>query len=582
MFEKPHFFWLFLCVPLIVILLIFDIISNKKRSKKIAGKNIKLIIPYYTEGQKWIKLVLFTIGFCLIILALSRPKWGLTTIDSRIKGRDVLILLDVSYSMATNDIIPSRYELAKNNIIDLLESECGDRIGLMIFSGDNELISPVTFDYAAVQFFMDSLYPGMLGKGGTNIGKAVYDAVQSFEDEGVSNKIILLITDGENLHSDINRSIKKVKESKIKIYTVGVGTKNGQPIPIYDLNGKISTYVKDENGKHVISKLNEKLLKTIAEETGGLFFGILNKKNILTQAVNNIKNIEKKEQNEISFDQKKDRYYIFLIPALILFSLGFILDQGKFFKIKYSKFDWLLNKKIIILFLILYIFIDPLKFYGKNNKESNLEYAKQKKVGWIGKPNGGFWGNILFKKKKYKKALENYFSALNILKEEKLAKLNYNIANTFYKINNLKYANQYYENAIALTNDKKLKSKIFYNQGLVEFKNQNYAIASELFKKVVKIDDQDDNARYNYIICNELKKEAENFYNRYVDQKLEEYYNEDKEQNINESKNKKLNQQFNNEYIEKLLKALDEKEKKENREKNLEKQKQDLNRIKYW
>lgn len=580
MFEKPEVFWLFLLIPVIILLLIFDIIINKKRSKKIAGKNIKLIIPYYTEGQKWIKLVVYVIAFCLTILALARPKWGLTTIDSKIKGRDVLILLDVSYSMATNDIIPSRFDLAKSNIIDLLKSETGDRIGLMIFSGETELISPVTFDYAALNFFLDSLYPGMLGKGGTNIGKSLLNAIRSFDDEVVNNKMILLITDGENLQSDFNRALKKVKESKIKIFTIGVGTKNGQPIPIRDTEGKITTYVKDENGKHVISKLNEKLLRTIANETNGLFLGTITKQNLLTTAMSYIKNVEKKAQDTISFNQKKDRYNIFLIPALILFSLGFILDQGKLFKIKYNRFDWLFNKKIILFFLLFSFLFSPYKFYAeKNKKDKNIEYAKQKNTGWIGKPNGGFWGNILFKKNYFKKALESYFGAINILKSENLAKLNYNIANTFYKLNDLKNASQYYKNAVALTKDEKLKSKIFYNQALVEFKNQNYSYAAELFKEVVKIDDQDEDARYNYVICNELKKEAQNYYNRYVSQTLEENYNDNKNR-INQDQ--QLTQQFSNNYIEKLLNALDEKEKKENHQRSLERKNQDIKRIKYW
>src|SRR4030042_1363177 len=187
MFEKPQYFFLFLTVPFVMLLLIFDIILTKNRAKKIAGDNIRLIIPYYTEGQKWIKFVFFTIAFCLTILALARPKWGITTIDSKIKGRNILILLDVSYSMATNDIIPSRYEMVKNNITELLTSENSDRIRLMVFSGESELISPITNDYAAINFFLDSLYPGMLGKGGTNIGKAILDGIESFEDEILSN-----------------------------------------------------------------------------------------------------------------------------------------------------------------------------------------------------------------------------------------------------------------------------------------------------------------------------------------------------------------------------------------------------------
>lgn len=588
MFEKPQYFLLFFAVPFLMLLLILDIILTKKRAKKIAGDNIKLIIPYYTEGQKWIKFVFFTIAFCLTILALARPKWGITTIDSKIKGRDILILLDVSYSMSTNDVIPSRYEMAKNNIIELLKTKNSDRIGLMVFSGESELISPITYDYAAINFFLDSLYPGMLGKGGTNIAKAISDGIKSFEDEGLSNNMILLISDGENLQGDIKGILKKVKESKIKLFTIGVGTKDGKPIPIRNSDGNIITYVKDNKGKHVISKLNETILISIANETDGLFLGNINKKTSITSGINKINNVEKKEQNTINFNQKKDRYNIFLIPALILFSLGFILDQGKLIKLKYNKFEWLFNKKIILFLLLSSILILPINFYAKNDRHSNNKSSEQKepeknKFNWIGRPNGGFWGNISFKKKNYKHALENYFSAINFLKDEKLANLYYNIANAFYKIDDQKNATAYYENALDLTKDKKLKSNIFYNQGLVEFKNQNYSAASELFKKVVKIDELDDNARYNYIICNELKKEAENYYNRYIKEKQEDKSNEEKQNKQNQTnKNKQLSQLLSDKYIENLLKTLDEKEKKEIRERSKNRESQDLEKIKYW
>ena len=147
MFENPHFLWAFFAIPIIVFIFIFDILLFKKRAKIIAGSHIRSIIPHYSEGQKWIKLFFYFFAFCLIILAIARPRWGIESINSKIKGRDILILLDTSYSMAANDVIPSRCEAAKRSIKELLEIETGDRLGLMVFSGESELLSPVTHDY---------------------------------------------------------------------------------------------------------------------------------------------------------------------------------------------------------------------------------------------------------------------------------------------------------------------------------------------------------------------------------------------------------------------------------------------------
>ncbi|MCK4799209.1 MAG: VWA domain-containing protein [Spirochaetes bacterium] len=582
MFETPSFFWFFFAIPIIIAFFVFDILQLKKRSQKIAGKNISIIIPYYSEGQKWIRLVFYTLAFCLIILALARPKWGIEVIDSKVKGRDILILLDTSYSMAANDVIPSRYDSAKRSITELLEAETGDRIGLMIFSGKSELISPVTHDYAAISFFLDSIYPGMQGKGGTNIGGAIINAIDVFEDEGVSHKMILLITDGENLQGDFKGMLKKVKESGIKVFTVGVGTRNGEPIPIRNSKGEIESYVKDAKGNHVISRLDENRLKEIANETKGKYLGTTSRKGALKNAIEYIKSVEKKEQKALNYEQKKERYDIFLIPALILFCLGFILDQGKLIKVSKKKFEWLFNKNFFILFFLLFMIIIPIKVvYAKSDNTMDITSAKPEKK-WAGRPNGGFWGNISYKKGKYKKALEQYVSALNILKDNELAKLNYNIANVYSKLNDLKKAGQHYENAAAFANNDKLKSMIFYNQALAAFKNQNYAEAAELFKNAIKYNENDDDARYNFTVSNALKKEAEK------NGKQKNQQNKNKNEEKKEQKQSKGNQnqqdgqQLSKEDIQKLLKALDEKEKKENSERSQQKQKQNNRRGRYW
>ncbi len=347
MFEYPQAFLLFLSIPFVVFFFIYDIILLKKRIKIISGNNTASVVPYYSEGQKWIKLVFFSLGLCFAILALARPKWGIKTIEADVKGRDILILLDVSNSMMTKDVFPNRFEFVKFNIMELLNNETGDRFGLMAFSDYAELIAPITFDYASINFFLDSLSPGMLGKGGTNIGNALLESINSFEDDGTRHKMILLLTDGENMQGDLNNSLKKIKESGIRVFTAGIGTTTGEPIPIMNSKGDIESYLKDNNDKIVISKLDTKNLKLIASETSGKFLGLIDSRDILRYSVQNIKEIEKKSQKSIKFEQKNERYDIFLIPALIFFSLGFILDQGRLIRRNdKSKWNDLLNRII--------------------------------------------------------------------------------------------------------------------------------------------------------------------------------------------------------------------------------------------
>ena len=329
----------------------------------------------------------------------------------------------------------------------------------------------------AISFFLDSVYPGMLNKDGTNIGEAIINATEAFEDNGESHKMILLITDGENLQGDFKNMLKKVEDSGIKVFTAGVGTKNGEPIPIRGSKGEIESYVKNNKGNHVISKLDKKRLIEIASETGGKYIGTINTKGTLKNAIQHIESVDKKEQKSKNYQQKKERYDIFLIPALILICLGFILDQGKIIKINNKRLNWLFssinNKNLLLINILLFSLLYSINISNaKNDLTPDTEnYTKSSKI-WSNKPNGGFWGNISFKKERYKKALEQYLSSMNFLKGNDLSKLYYNIGNVFNKLNDLKKSEQYYENAAALSQNDQLKSMIFYNQGLIAFKNQ--------------------------------------------------------------------------------------------------------------
>lgn len=586
MFENKFFFWLFLAIPIISLIFIADILLLRKKSKLLAGKNVASIIPFYTEGQKWLRLIFYILGFALAVLALARPRWGVETIETEVKGRDILLILDVSYSMAANDVVPSRLDSAKRYIVELLEMETGDRIGLSVFSGAYELVSPITHDYAAINFFTESLYPGMLGKGGTNIGDAIINGIDSFDDTEPRNKMIVLITDGEDIEGPYYQMLKKAKESKIKVFTVGVGTKSGEPIPIRNAKGEIESYVKDENNKHVISKLDEKRLIEIAESSGGSYLKTSNKKGELKKFIETISSVESEEQKELKYEQKKERYDIFLIPALIFFAIGFILDQGRIIRSSKNRLSWLLGKNTMItIFVSLMLLTSNYLSFSQTDpsddvSDKNTTEMKDNKSAF-GDPNGGFWGNRKFKKGDLNKALEKYASAINHLHENQLAKLYYNIGNTYLKLNDYKNAAQYYETAGSFAKEDSVKSKIFYNMGLVAFKNNDFANAKNFFKESIKLNELDDDARYNYQIA-ELMDEKTKKDNKQEKQEQKDNKQSEENKDENQDKNKDEEQKLSKEDIEKLLKSLDEKEKNENRDKTLQEQKGNNQRGKYW
>ena len=594
MFANIKVFYLFIAVPLIVLIFVVDILQQRKRAKMLAGSNASEILPFYSESQKWIRIIFYTLGLVLSIVALARPRWGFETIESNVKGRDVMIVLDTSYSMATGDVAPTRLDSAKRSIVEMLRMNTSDRVGLMVFSGSCELLAPVTHDYAAVEFFLESVYPGMLAKAGTNIGDAVMTAIDAFDDNEPRNKMILLMTDGEDLDGPYYRMLKKAKESGIKIFTVGIGSGNGEPIPLRNSKGEIESYVKDENGKHVISRLNESRLIEIAETSGGSYMKSTNSKGELRRFIESINSIESKEQSDLKYEQMKEHYDIFLIPALLCFAIGFILDQGRLIRKNDNRFGWLGNAKRLWFFVALLLsfgMFAPLSTFSQEADQSSDVPVKKLAENM----NGGFWGNKAFNKGNYDKALDDYSRAVNKLKGNDLAKLYYNMANTYFMKEDYAKAAEYYENASWFAKDSSLRAKISYNNGLNAFKQKKFDEAMVNFKQSLAEDDSNDDARYNYQICRKLlemaKQQQQNQQNQQnqdqqQQQQSEEQQAQQAEQNENEEKQDEQQEQQaeqrkpTREEMQQMLDALDNKEKDE--QKNKAKENQKNQKGKYW
>lgn len=591
MFENAKLFYLFLLLPFLVGLFIFFNFYFKKSAKKLAGDNIDTILPYYTEGQKWISLLFYTIGFSLLIIALARPRWGIENISTDLKGRDVLIMIDVSYSMAVPDVVPNRMELAKKYINELLESGTEDRIGLMIFSSDSELLVPVTHDYAAVSFFVESVYPGMIGKGGTDIGNALVAGIKSFDDTDFSNKMIVLITDGEDLEGKVKNNEAFIKDSNIRIFTVGIGTKNGEPIPLRNDKGEIESYVKAPNGTHVVSKLDEALLSKIAEITGGSYMRTGGKSGELTDFISRIKNVKSKDYDKTDFTQKKDQYVIFLGVALLLFCLGFILDLGRF--VKRSKTNWMMH-----IFAAAFLFL-PSLMYGQTPQPglsgqtfqtvdvSSDAAPIRKSTSHAGRNKNGAWkGNRSFEKGDFSKALSAYGSAVYAFSGNQLAKLYLNLGNTFVKTQNPENAGKYYEMALNTASDDELKSRILYQTGLLMFKNRQYSESAAFFKESLKLNDNNDDARYNYAVAALF---AENQQNDNDSQNNQEQQDEKENSQENEENKEEQEQQQQEERkaanMKEMLEALENKERENSRQNTEAQQSQNQQqqwRGKYW
>lgn len=274
-----------------------------------------------SKFKVWLKGVCVALAIMFMLLALARPQWGYKWEEQRHVGLDIVFALDTSKSMLAEDIKPNRLERSKLAISDILDRLDGDRVGLVAFSGQAFLQCPVTLDYGAFKMSLEALDTNIIQRGGTNIAAAIDEADAALANTK-NQKIIILISDGEELESSgIARAEKISKEQNAKIFTLGVGSTTGEPIPVRDERGNL-TFLKDENGKLVSSVLNEDLLKKVAQATGGFYASLA--ENGMDEIFEN--GISKEVKSELSSRMKKVAIERFQIPlaiamAIIVFEL---------------------------------------------------------------------------------------------------------------------------------------------------------------------------------------------------------------------------------------------------------------------
>ena len=275
-----------------------------------------------------LKKALTIFGVLAVFAALARPQWGYRWEETKTRGIDIIFAIDTSNSMLAEDVKPNRLERAKLAVLDLVNILEGDRIGIVAFSGQAFLQCPLTLDYDAFRMSLEALDTEVIQRGGTNIAAAIDESEVAFSDTS-NHKIIVLISDGEELESSAMDKAKQAKERGVTIYTLGVGNAKGEFIPVRDENGRL-TNLKDENGNLVKSRLNEEVLTKIAEETGG-FYEPLSATGMDTIYTEGLKKIP---QQELSSRMKQfaiERFQIPIAIAIILIALESLIGTRKFF-----------------------------------------------------------------------------------------------------------------------------------------------------------------------------------------------------------------------------------------------------------
>lgn len=268
-FGSLQYLWLLWLIPGMAGFYLWAFRSKRKAMERFANRALlQQLLRSVSPVKQRMKPVLVLTGVLFLVLALIQPKWGYHWEEVKRKGLDIVVALDVSKSMLARDIKPTRLEAAKREIRSLLNLLQGDRIALVAFAGSAFLHCPLTLDYGTAKLFLDHLDVDAIPLGGTDIGGAIRTAIRAYEGHEKKHRVLMLITDGEDHPGKVMAAVEEAKQHGIVIFPIGIGRKEGAPIPVLDEQGRES-FLKDRDGKVVLSKLDPVLLQKIALMTGG-------------------------------------------------------------------------------------------------------------------------------------------------------------------------------------------------------------------------------------------------------------------------------------------------------------------------
>ncbi|PYI56055.1 MAG: hypothetical protein DMC62_02710 [Verrucomicrobia bacterium] len=329
-FGAPQWLWGLLLIPLLIALFIRSERRGLKRLQEfVSARLLPQLAGTVNRPRRILRFALQLLGLALAIVSLAQPRWGYTFEDVKRKGLDLLIAVDTSRSMLSNDVQPNRLERVKLAAHDLINELQGDRIGLIAFAGRAFLQAPLTIDYDAAIESVNDLDTKTIPEGGTNISAAISLATQSFGKSAVGNRALVIFTDGEELSGDAVKNAKAAADAGVRIFTIGVGTPSGSLIPISGEDGE-TTFVKDSAGQVVKSKLDEKRLRETAQAAGGFYLHLENGPRTMQQLyTEGLAKMQAAEMDVRLSRRPIERYEWPLGAALIALALSILIGERK-------------------------------------------------------------------------------------------------------------------------------------------------------------------------------------------------------------------------------------------------------------
>lgn len=327
--EETYYFYLLAVIPILWMCYLLLQMWKKKAQKKFASSEVfPLLSPSTSLIKSTAKIFLVSLALALIIIGLVNPKIGTELEEVTREGVDVVFAIDVSKSMLAEDIAPNRLEKSKQLVSQILNSLSGDRVGIVGYAGSAFPQLPITTDYNAARMFLNSMNTNMVSSQGTAIADAISLAQTYYSDEEETNRVLIIISDGEDHQGNLENTIAEAADKGIKIVTISVGTLSGGPIPIKQ-NGKLESYMRDRNGERVITALDEVSLKNMASQTGGVYI----QGNVTSQVIEEVKTylntLDKVAFESMQFANFKSYFQWFLAGGILFLFIDLLFLERK-------------------------------------------------------------------------------------------------------------------------------------------------------------------------------------------------------------------------------------------------------------
>ena len=327
--DEISFIYLGLIIPILfLVFLIFRRWQKKSISKYFDINTINFLSPEISNSKPLLKFIIISFALLMLVISLVNPKIGTELKTVKREGVDIVFAIDVSKSMLAEDIAPNRIIKSKRIVSELLNNLGSDRVGIIAYASTAIPVLPITTDFSSARMFLESLNTDMLSSQGTSIAEAINLSKNYFNDENQTNRVLCVISDGEDHEIQNNNLSDIAKEAGITIVSIGVGSTNGAPIPIKE-NDIVKSYKKDDKGEVVITKLNENILKDMATQTGGIYFKGDNTSLVVNSIVDKLKEMDKQEFESKQFVSFKDQFQWFLFVGLFLIILDVVVFERK-------------------------------------------------------------------------------------------------------------------------------------------------------------------------------------------------------------------------------------------------------------